>query len=951
MPALLFLSLSGFLYIFAHAFLDKAIISFPADSKMFLWLIISAALFTACLISIIYSSIISISDSISWSSSVLIQLFVVSFRLGLLIIILRGAAFYMRVLPVIGVPLHALLSTLLSIYFFSWIGRQIFSYHIQFTHNLIPYVTTWIILFVFTGLICLILISRFPDSRIVSEIAPLPPLILPSEEQTLSEVTISSDQALMHSHRLRVSVNRSPFSMSVRDHQDTVIWQVSPQGFSLRKTLYSLISLPLLFTGNTIKTRWGIGQKPLIDAEKLIARGRELFILFQDYALRITFHSADILRIECIPAPKKNPQFNSLAIQFITSPKDHFLGLGQRFDRIDHHGQDIHFLVEEGGIGYGRLKPLLQYIFGARGSIPNGESCTSFPIPFLLIAREEKPSTGLYWATYEPSWLKLPQANTSDPAQLLVLSQKLDLFIFSGPTPLSVISQYTALTGRPRIPPDWAFLPWKTRTGPVTENDLLEDIQRFQELGIPLGQVGVEHWQEVRGSYEFSKKWYPNIDDVIRETHERGLRIGIWHFPYMNYGSSLYREGVKNGYFIKNRLGLPYHQRIYQGIAPVIDYTNLDASRWHRSIVSNRLHSRGFQSIMTDYGESIPTDAVFANGQTGISLRNAYPVFYSQAMDYAAGTVHFDDRIVYTRAGYATSQRFIEAQWPGDQDTDWDEGDGLPAAVRAMINISICGFPIHGSDIGGWHDWFTPPTSKELYLRWAEVGAYSPLMRTHGSPIYRNREPWKFDDETVEIFRSLSEAHVQLFPYLYSLSVNATVTGLPIIRHPALSWPEIRELYQVEDAWMLGDGLYVAPIIRRNQTIRRLLLPPGKWWGLNQSKAFIGPAWIEVESNLGQTPIFLRQGFPIPRFSRPFETFEKSISKVRKGNLKASLLVWLYAGETNIPFELFDGTLVKFPYHETLPKEYADKAGFQFRKDADADIPVQKVKWSVFTEK
>jgi len=238
-----------------------------------------------------------------------------------------------------------------------------------------------------------------------------------------------------------------------------------------------------------------------------------------------------------------------------------------------------------------------------------------------------------------------------------------------------------------------------------------------------------------------------------------------------------------------------------------------------------------------------------------------------------------------------------------------------------MLNASICGFPVHGSDVGGWYDWFAPITTKELYIRWAEVGCYSPLMRAHGGPIGRNREPWKFDEETIEIYRALSEEHVKLFPYLYTLSKQATRDGTPIIRHPALIWPDCAELYSIEDAWMIGDALYVAPVIQPGWTKREVVLPPGEWWDLNEGKALRGPARITVEAPLGKLPRFLRQGCLLPRFAQAFDTFADvpspgvrlDAAATRYGHLNDDLEVWLYAGNSASSFTLFDGAVLQHP--------------------------------------
>jgi alpha-glucosidase len=185
-------------------------------------------------------------------------------------------------------------------------------------------------------------------------------------------------------------------------------------------------------------------------------------------------------------------------------------------------------------------------------------------------------------------------------------------------------------------------------------------------------------------------------------------------------------------------------------------------------------------------------------------------------------------------------------------------------------------------------------------------------MRAHGGPIGRNREPWKFDQETVEIYRALSEEHVKLFPYLYTLSQEATRDGTPIIRHPALVWHDCAELYSIEDAWMIGEALYIAPVLQPGLTKREVSLPPGEWWNLNEGKPVRGPARITVDAPLGKTPRFLRRGCILPRFVNAFDTFDPvtTASTARQGHLEDDLEVWLYPGEGASSFTLFDGTVL-----------------------------------------
>ncbi|MBM3134219.1 MAG: hypothetical protein FJZ89_02820, partial [Chloroflexi bacterium] len=585
----------------AHHWLNEAIIRFPRydliAKRALLSLAVGAVAVAATLFALALAATANPGTAFTMWAKALPTLLVPALLLALAVFVLRALAFFLRLLPLVGDFGHAAASTLLLVWLLERYGRLLG----QTAGGLVwPAGSGLQVLTIGVGALALLALGlawRLPGAEKHADAVEPPPLVVGEPEAVAPVITITEAGASMTSGQVQVEVRRSPFTVVAKNSQGDVLWQLAENGLRQDILLQKIIAIPFLYTGNTMKFKWRAWSQPISPVTGIEVDGDALVVTLRNVTLRLSFHAPDILRLQVCHS-SLIPRSSSLV--FLAPADAHYLGFGQRFNKVDQRGEEIYCFVEEGGVGYAGLRPILKHVFGERGSFPNGEQCTGFPVPFCLISREHGPTTGLFWNTYQPSWVKLPPPATRNTehkpcsmlhvprftfhvsgrarppvsgrftfhvSRLTVLDNHLDLYLCTGPTALAAIRQYTALTGRPNVPPPWVLLPWKTRTGPVTEDDVREDMQKFRELQIPLAHVGVEHWQEIRGSYEFSPRWYPHIDDVVAQARANGYRITIWHFPYMNAGAATHRQGVQRGYFLRNRLGLPYQQRIFHGIA------------------------------------------------------------------------------------------------------------------------------------------------------------------------------------------------------------------------------------------------------------------------------------------------------------------------------------------------------------------------------------------------
>jgi alpha-D-xyloside xylohydrolase len=565
---------------------------------------------------------------------------------------------------------------------------------------------------------------------------------------------------------------------------------------------------------------------------------------------------------------------------------EHFLGLGERFDRLDQRGNVIALTVVNGASGVR----------------------TYAPIPFYI----STAGYGLQLLGSTPAILHM--APPDDPAVVSIrcAAPSLAFRVIPGGSPKEILSQYTGFTGRPALPPAWVFGPWKSRDW-TTDNQsrVAEDITKARELRLA-GTVELidASWQPYYHSFSFDPSKFPGPAGMIRHARSQGYRLVLWVSPWLVWSdppTENYRLCAERGYFIKTPSGDPYVHRLANSptfLGSCFDFTHPGAVAWWQEQI-RRLARMGIDGFKTDFGEQIPADARFADGRTGHEVHNEYPVLYAHATHTA---LQAETRgILLSRAAWDGSQA-VTALWAGDQSSDCGPATGLPSVIVAAQSAGSCGFPFWASDIGGY---FGTPTD-EVFIRWAQFGALSPIMQIHG---LGRREPWDFGPETLAIYKRYAQLHVDLFLH-HTHAQIATATGIPIMRALALEFPDDPRIWgdssagigqeMIEHEYCFGDALLVAPVYWSGDRVRHLYLPDGQWRDFWSGEMLEGGRVHRRDAPLEVTPMYARAGAIIPLLDPSADTLlptDNPALRVAGDDLR----LLIFAG-ANGSTRLYDGT-------------------------------------------
>ena len=427
--------------------------------------------------------------------------------------------------------------------------------------------------------------------------------------------------------------------------------------------------------------------------------------------------------------------------------------------------------------------------------------------------------------------------------------------------------------------PDWCFEGMILGVQGGTET-ILSKAFAMLDAGAKISAIWSQDWsgekrtvmgKQVWWNWEVDEKLYPNLREAIQKLNARGVRFLGYINPYLVRDGRLYNYCKDKGWLIRKQDGEVYHIQSTTFDAGMLDLTHPDAVEYIKEVlIGQNMLDLGVSGWMADFGEYLPVDCVLHDGDPAL-LHNVWPVLWAKINREAIeARGKENEAMFFTRSGYLGIQEYAPIMWNGDQHTDTTRDYGMPCVMPASFSLGFSGVPMVHCDIGGFFSFAKMKRSKELFVRWMEMGAFSLLMRSHESI-----RPWanaQFDAPGVTPFTvRLTRAHVALRPYLEHCMALAQ-EGLPVLRpdfFPENDAKKGRDPY----AYFLGDDLFVCPVIREGERVRTVQLPKGEWVHLWTGEAYAGGKKYRVDAPLGQLPVFYRKNSP---FTSVFQTAGKN---------------------------------------------------------------------------
>lgn len=502
-------------------------------------------------------------------------------------------------------------------------------------------------------------------------------------------------------------------------------------------------------------------------------------------------------------------------------------GMGERFTPFVKNGQTVDIWNDDGGTSTEQSYKNIPFFVSNKGYgvFVNHPERVSFEIASEMVTK----------------------------AGFSVEGENLDFFLLNGPTMKQVIERYTDLTGKPSLPAPWTFGLWLSTsfTTDYDEATVTKFVDGMFERDIPLAVFHFDcfwmkefHWCD----FTWDERQFPDPEGMLKRLKAKGLKICVWINSYVGQESSMFQEGMENGYFLKRANGDVWQWDMWQPGLAIVDFTNPAACEWYCEKLE-KLMDMGVDCFKTDFGERIPTDCVYYDGSDPVKMHNYYTYLFNKTVyELIARKKGKEEAVLFARSATVGGQKF-PVHWGGDC---WSDYESMEESLRGGLSLTMSGFGYWSHDIGGFENTSTP----DVYKRWCAFGLLSSHSRLHGSTSYR--VPWAYDEEAVDVVRYFAKLKARLMPYLYRNAMETSKTGVPMMRSMVLEFTEDRNCAYLDKQYMFGDSLLVAPVFRED-SIAEYYLPEGKWTNFLTGEEREGGKWYSEKHGYLSIPLYARE--------------------------------------------------------------------------------------------
>ncbi|MFD1849072.1 glycoside hydrolase family 31 protein [Oceanobacillus bengalensis] len=528
---------------------------------------------------------------------------------------------------------------------------------------------------------------------------------------------------------------------------------------------------------------------------------------------------------------------------------DHFYGFGEKTGHLDKRGEKYEMWNSD--------------VFAPHNpeTDPLYES-----IPYFMTLRNGKAHGIFFDNTFRTVF---DMKSDEDYYSFSAEGGQVDYYLMAGPSPKEVLEQYTHLTGRIPLPPKWAIGYHQSRYSYETEAEVRELAKNFIERDIPIDVIHLDiHYMNGYRVFTFDKESFPNPEKLIADLRDMGIRI----VPIVDPGVKkdpeypIYQEGIREDQFCKYIEGNIYFGEVWPGDSAFPDFTDEKVRKWwgDKHAYYTDLGVEGIWNDMNEpavFNETKTMDLEvmhYNDGEprTHRELHNVYGLLMGKAT-YEGLREQLNGKrpFLLTRAGYAGVQRYASV-WTGDNRSFWEH---LQMSIPMVMNLGLSGVAFTGPDVGG----FAHDTNAELLTRWMQVGAFTPFFRNHSAIGTVYQEPWQFGGKYEKIMKKYIQMRYEWMPQLYSLFYQASKSGLPVMRPLLMEYPKDEKTYNLNDQFMIGDNVVIAPILAPSVTDRAVYLPEGEWVEFSTGEVYEGSKTHLVHAELKDLPIFIRKGTAI----------------------------------------------------------------------------------------